>query len=380
MAEAGAPSRFLPTSTDRDLLRAGLAEPDAAVEAWKRWCQAADLGNLDHESMRLLPLAAWNLTRAGLPAADVPLASQSRRRALVAWELQWRGWARLLSALGENGIPVLILKGAALALQVYPQPGLRPMGDLDILVKDSNVSRAIDLLESLGYRPKAPLGERRRRLVHGENFYGGPFGEADLHWHLYPSRTHMGQDPDWWAEAQSFRVGDQEASSLGASDQLVHVLGHGLVWSPTPGHRWVADAAMLLRSGAVNEARVVAAARRSRVLAAVREGLGVLVEIGISEELTTTAANLLRALDAETITRRERFEHALEMRREVFTIAGEMPVYALRYASHARAANTMPTPWGFLAHVRDLWAEPDIPGVFRRIRRRSVAKLGDAES
>ena len=52
----------------------------------------------------------------------------------------------ILSTYDSAGIPALVLKGAALAHLVYPEPGLRPMSDLDILVPESELWRAQRLL------------------------------------------------------------------------------------------------------------------------------------------------------------------------------------------------------------------------------------------
>lgn len=60
------------------------------------------------------------------------------------WELH-----RLLT---ENGIPYVILKGAASAL-FYPEPLLRAMGDVDFLVKQEDIERTSALLQKKGFVP-----------------------------------------------------------------------------------------------------------------------------------------------------------------------------------------------------------------------------------
>ena len=44
------------------------------------------------------------------------------------------------------------MKGAALAGEIYEDIGLRPMGDLDLLVHRKDVSEAYILLERLGFQ------------------------------------------------------------------------------------------------------------------------------------------------------------------------------------------------------------------------------------
>src|SRR5215470_2009713 len=47
-----------------------------------------------------------------------------------------------LLRFSEARVPVIVLKGAALATLVYPSPRLRPMRDLDLLVHRHDLNRA----------------------------------------------------------------------------------------------------------------------------------------------------------------------------------------------------------------------------------------------
>src|SRR3990172_208262 len=63
----------------------------------------------------------------------------------------------------QAGIPVVALKGVCFALTIYPDIGLRPMADLDLLVPASKISEAVRLTKSLGYvdaMPEASPGLR----------------------------------------------------------------------------------------------------------------------------------------------------------------------------------------------------------------------------
>ncbi len=60
------------------------------------------------------------------------------------------GQNQLLKLLEKNGIPCVIIKGAAAAM-AYPHPTLRSMGDVDFLVKRSDFQRTASLLEANGY-------------------------------------------------------------------------------------------------------------------------------------------------------------------------------------------------------------------------------------
>lgn len=58
---------------------------------------------------------------------------------------------KTLTALGESGIQALALKGVVMAYTAYPDPSLRPMSDLDLLVPPGKREKALQVLRTLGY-------------------------------------------------------------------------------------------------------------------------------------------------------------------------------------------------------------------------------------
>lgn len=58
--------------------------------------------------------------------------------------------SQLINLLEARNIPSVIIKGAA-AAQYYPHPNLRSMGDVDVLVRRSDLDKAAELMEKNGY-------------------------------------------------------------------------------------------------------------------------------------------------------------------------------------------------------------------------------------
>ena len=93
----------------------------------------------------------------------------------------------VLAALAQAGLPVLLLKGAALAYTLYPEPHLRDRCDADLLVPSRDeAERACRVLQTLGYqRPNAVTGDL---IVHEISYYktvhGGLTHALDIHWRL----------------------------------------------------------------------------------------------------------------------------------------------------------------------------------------------------
>jgi hypothetical protein len=106
-------------------------------------------------------------------------------------------------ALASAGIAHVRLKGAALVGDIYDDPGLRPMCDVDLLVGNADVRRAAEALGALGYRPADPSelepGSRAaRRTYHVQLVRDAPGGDLlELHWDMTQREgllQHIGLD------------------------------------------------------------------------------------------------------------------------------------------------------------------------------------------
>jgi hypothetical protein len=89
----------------------------------------------------------------------------------------------------ENGIRFVITKGPGIAAH-YPDPTLRPFGDVDFLVAERDFPRARALLEADGWHPNEQRREQRRyfeRLCReAVNLELGDLGRVDLHHRVPP--------------------------------------------------------------------------------------------------------------------------------------------------------------------------------------------------
>jgi len=146
----------------------------------------------------------------------------------------------LLQAAEQERLHLIVLKGAALAETVYPRPGLRPFGDLDVLVRPSEAVRARALLESLGFVVD-PV--QWSALVSGDdcqaNFFkdcpaGGDAPPApvvvELHTDLINNDLLWGgmrvAASGIWERTHTARLAGSAARVLGPEDQLLHLCLH----------------------------------------------------------------------------------------------------------------------------------------------------------
>lgn len=98
----------------------------------------------------------------------------------------------VLQTLASAGVPVVLLKGAAVAYSVYPNPVLRTMGDVDLWIPHAQLVPARQALHAIGYTVRSQEDHRPQALqdaLAGETrmMRDRPgAGLVELHWNLYP--------------------------------------------------------------------------------------------------------------------------------------------------------------------------------------------------
>lgn len=151
---------------------------------------------------------------------------------------------RVLNLLRGHGVDVILLKGAALIAGLYEDPGLRPMTDLDLLVRPSAAATAMALLTTAGYRPLEAEVAPGATLAYESQVvllkpHPVPVG-IELHWHLLDSPYYQRRvDMDWfWQTRRPAMMTGFTADILGPEAQLLHLCAHlwlhhrgqGLLW------------------------------------------------------------------------------------------------------------------------------------------------------
>lgn len=188
-----------PTEAQSLVLHAALDERADAVAAWERWRAAVEFDDVDHGSMRLLPLVYRHL---GADAFDVEVAGRLKglyRRAWSQNQLLFRHAAEAVAALEARGIETLVTKGASLALLAYGDVGARPMDDVDVLVPIGRTREAIEALREAGWEADHEDPLAWTEVHHSLGFAGPGGGNMDLHWFSLGSRpaTTSSGGPPW---------------------------------------------------------------------------------------------------------------------------------------------------------------------------------------
>jgi hypothetical protein len=158
----------------------------------------------------------------------------------------------VVRSLEEAGIAVMVLKGPPLACSCYGDAGLRPMRDLDIVVPESRVEEAADMLKQRGWTANYPREERALRprargYRHAAAFRNSAGDEIDLHWHVFYLARSSAIDQEMRESAVPVNLQGTPTRTLAPTHHLMLIVVHGCGSDDVVLLRWVADAIQLLR-------------------------------------------------------------------------------------------------------------------------------------
>lgn len=362
---------YWPRPVERPLLLAALLDDDRGRAAWN--AGRGELGRSEPSpgAVWLRPLLVAAAER-GDPAD--PLLPGLRRDREAAVQRHARLVAHvspILERLASAGIPLMLLKGAALVATGTP-PGDRPMGDVDLLVPPAAARTALALADQPPWRARDVATPAFLRTWNAAHHSDGDWCHLDLHWHLFWQDRRPAAEDGLWVRSQPATFGGIAVQLPGTTDALAHTLMHGARRGRTSAIRWVVDAWALLRTGAIDWDLLLAEGRARRMQARLRWTLAYLVAVldapvppAILRELHTGADLLDRA------------EHAFQAHDQ--GPLGAIPEYLCAYGR--AAAGERAERWsGFPGYVADLWGLPSVAslpaGFAERLRRRGVARSG----
>jgi len=345
-----------PNRTQRWLVRAALLSGEQAVEAWKHWRTTADLGRLDIASRQLLPLLYKNLLDHGVQDRMMGRLRGVYQATWAKNQQTFHAVAPLLRAFREAGIETMILKGAALILGQYGNPGLRTMLDFDFLVPAAKARKAVALLEARGWRPRKRCTEKSFLAHHAWSFEAENGHGLDLHWRLLPEFGHGHDDSVFWKAAVKTMVHDAPTLALGPTDQLFQTCVHGLGRDSVALFRMIADAQSVLTasSDALDWDRLAAHARKHHLALRLRAALTLLKELLNSP----VPEPVLRELRSVPVSKFETREYGIVTR--PFGVLGALPLVWTHYRrARTRRLGGQPGvrsfPEGLVGYIQGYW-------------------------
>jgi hypothetical protein len=242
----------LPTEEQLLMLRATLVPGAAGRDAAMKWLPTANIDRLGKSSRRLMPLLYDRLRMEGIDHPILRVLKGVKRHTWYNNRLLFHEAGQTIQDLRAAGIEVMLIKGAALTLAYYGDYGLRPMEDLDFMIRGDSVVAALDRMQKQGWVPECRASAEfvRKRLLnhrtalHMRNSSGR---DLDLHWHLLTFCLGPDADIPFWEASREINFEGQTVRTLDPADDLLHALVHGASWDAISPIRWIPDALVIIR-------------------------------------------------------------------------------------------------------------------------------------
>ena len=171
---------------------------------------------------------------------------------------------RLLERFARADIATLAIKGPALSVRCYGDPGIRQYSDLDLIVRDRDIRHSTEVMMGLEYEPHVPLKAIDAGKIPGEYVFTRVKEKLRVEFHTeHTFRYHPRPLPVEDLFKRQIRVSfdAHEVPALSAEDELILISIHGAkhFWERLI---WIADvAALVSRKPEIDWERVTLAAR-----------------------------------------------------------------------------------------------------------------------
>ncbi len=371
------PTSF-PDTTDERLLRLLLCDKSELLQLWGEWKRVVPFDTIDYATMSLLPLLYMRLREEGI---QDPLVSKIEGLYRLTWvknQLLLKEVVPILAAFQKEGIGALLLKGAALFLAVYKNPGVRFVADVDVFVADANLQKAAAILRAHGWHSThlpTNISETDTYLDAARDF-SFTKGDAciDVHANLFYKdeyltswellRTVRTRHPMTYAalfaEARTVTLQGMEVHVPSPEDLLIHVVAHGAGMNTLKPMRWVVDTAAIIENAEVNWQRVLERTVQFELVPEMQHAFSYLHETFPLKQIPDYFYQKLSALP---VTQR-RLQHYYALANGTRTTFGNLPLAWYRYRTldaNGRVSPSISSFTEFLCRNWRLRRRRDIP-------------------
>lgn len=172
-------------------------------------------------------------------------------------------FAVVAAAFKQHRVDFVLLKGVDLISRLYGVRGLRPMADVDLLVRERDLPVIDKILLALGYR----------QAIDGNPAYILPDG---LKLDLVTSVWYL-DDPEalesLWQRAISRQIGAQRVSVMSGEDLLIYLTAYTVVHRAALSPRFANDLALLTQKESLNWDFILAETEAHGLRAPLHHGL-----------------------------------------------------------------------------------------------------------
>jgi hypothetical protein len=176
------------------------------------------------------PLFYTHAREAGIEMPDetaLQLKGLTLRHRLAA-AARTQGLTEILAAADGAGLDVILLKGAAMAHLIYPEPGLRPSRDIDLLASPGQADRLQRLVLDLGFHQDEEVPWDHHHLPTLVKKINSFSVSVEVHHEAFHfswrGKEHGGSD--WLARLRPVTIQGQPALTFSLGDMLWHSYRH----------------------------------------------------------------------------------------------------------------------------------------------------------
>lgn len=172
----------------------------------------------------------------------------------------------ILKNFNNEKIPVIVLKGADLAQNTYPDIAFRPMSDIDLLVNKQDLKLVDLVFKQLGYNKVQPTKHCKHSFhityIKTKNNLQIPI---EIHWSLvnplFFSKINLTL---LWERAEVNKSGKNNFLTLCLEDSLLYLCWHGC----RHGYSrfiWIYDIALLIKNNGLNVDKLIEYSKKFKI-------------------------------------------------------------------------------------------------------------------
>lgn len=188
---------------------------------------------------------------------------------------------RLCECLSDEEL--ILLKGADYRYRLYPHPHLRPMSDIDVLVRKTRMDDIARKLTAAGFEEVFALGTLTLAESYPARTFADNSAAVDLHRTFIQESRHRVDYEEIWSRCEQFTIGSRTAARLSLPHAIVyHALAMAFDEHWVPLIRYVDFLLLVTISGSALEESTDIAARwkaRRALYAALRQTSRIFPEI-----------------------------------------------------------------------------------------------------
>ena len=137
----------------------------------------------------------------------------------------------IMKLFQQSSVDAMAFKGPVLGQFAYESVTMRQYGDLDILIKKSDIQKSVALLVDQGYQPEIELNESTIDTFYTcVNVIGLQKGSirVEIHWELLSTNYAIDWDEHTlWSQSENITINRQSIKALSFENHILYLCAHG---------------------------------------------------------------------------------------------------------------------------------------------------------